>query len=79
MDEYIPNSTQIKLELAVKKVTKEGKAFQGFSENHSQVIAECQFTMKSLVIEAGDLDIIEKNKLDFIPFVESAHDISEGF
>ena len=30
-DEYVPKSTQIKLELAVEKGTKEGEAFQAFS------------------------------------------------
>ena len=35
--------------------------------------------LKSLVIEAGDLNIIEKNKLAIISFVESVHEISEGF
>ena len=56
-DECVPKSTQIKLELAVFKLTKEGKAFQDLSEKHSQVIAECQFQLKSLFIEAWTLPI----------------------
>ena len=35
--------------------------------------------MNSLVTESGDLGIIEKKKLAIISFVESVHDISEGF
>ena len=34
---------------------------------------------RSLVVEAGDLDLIEKKKLTIVSFVESIHDISEGF
>ena len=78
-DEYVPKSTQIKLELAVEKGTNEGEAFQALSEKHSQVIAKFYFQLKYLVIESGDLNIIEKKKLDIISFVESIHDISEGF
>ena len=44
---------------------------------HSQVITECQLKIKSLVIEAGDLDLVEKYNLAIISFVESVHDISE--
>ena len=58
--EYIPKSSQIKLELSVEKGTKEGEAFHALQENHSQVLIECQQKLKSLVIEAGDLDLIEK-------------------
>ena len=35
--------------------------------------------IKSLVIKTGDIDLAEKNKLTIISFVESIHDISEGF
>ena len=58
--DYIPKSAQIKLELSVEKGTKEVKAFQALQEKHSQVLIECQLKLKSLVIEAGDLDLIEK-------------------
>ena len=68
-DEYIPKSAQINLELDVEKGTKEGEAFQSLSEKHSRVIAKCQLKLKSLVIEAGYLDIVEKNKLAIISFV----------
>ena len=54
--EYIPKSDQIKLELSVEKGTKEGEAFQALQEKHSQVLLECQLKLKSLVVEAGDLD-----------------------
>ena len=70
---------QIKLELFVEKGTKEGKDFQALSKRHSQVIADCQLKLKSLVIDSGDLDLVEKKKLAIISFVESVHDISEGF
>ena len=77
--EYIPKSAQIKLELSVEKRAKEGKAFQSLLDKHSQVIADCQLKLKSLVIEAGDLNLIEKKKPVIISFVELIHDISEGF
>ena len=77
--EYIPKSSQTKLELSLEKGTKEGEAFQALQEKHSQVIVECQLKFKSLVVEAGDLDLIEKKKLTIVSFVESIHDISEGF
>ena len=77
--EYIPKSAQIKLELYVEKGTKEGEAFQDLQEKHSQVLVECQLQIKSLVVEAGDLDLIEKKKLTVVSFVESIHDISKGF
>ena len=32
--EYIPKSSQIKLQLSVEKGTKKGEAFQTFQENH---------------------------------------------
>ena len=51
--EYIPNTTQIKLELSVEKETNEGEAFQALQEKHSQVLIECQLKLKYLVIEAG--------------------------
>ena len=57
--EYIPKSAQIKLELFVKKGTKEGEAFQGPQEKHSQILADCQQKFKSLVTEAGDLNLVE--------------------
>ena len=56
--EYIPKSTQIKLELPIEKGTKEGEAFQSLLDKHSQVLADCQLKLKSLVIEAGDLDLV---------------------
>ena len=77
--EYIPKSAQIKLELSVEKGTKEGEAFQAIQEKHSQVLADCQLKLKSLVIEAGDIDPVKKKKLVIVSFVESIHDISEGF
>ena len=43
------------------------------------MLVDCQLQLKSLVVEAGDLDLIEKKKLTVISFVESIHDISEGF
>ena len=57
--EYVSKYSQIKLDLAVEKGTEEGKDFQFFSEKHSQVVAKCQLKLKSLVIETGDLDIVE--------------------
>ena len=59
-DEYVPNSAQIKSEMAVEKVTKEVEDFQSLSNKHSQVIVECQLKLNSLVIEAEDLDLVEK-------------------
>ena len=55
------------MELAVEKRKKEGEDFQPPTEKHSQFIAKCQLKLKSLVIEAGDLDIVEKKKLSIIP------------
>ena len=46
---------------------------------HSQVLADCQLKLKSLVIKAGDIDLVNKNKLAIVSFVESIHDISEVF
>ena len=43
------------------------------------MLVECQLQLKSLVVEAGYLDLIEKNMLTVVSFVESIHDISEGF
>ena len=60
--EYIPKSAQIKLELSVENETKEGEAFQGLQEKHSQVLADCQLKLKSLVIEAGDIDLVDKKE-----------------
>ena len=77
--EYIPKSSQIKLELSVERGTKEGEDFQAFQEKHSQVLADCQIKLKSLVIEAGDINLVEKKKLAIVSFVESIHNISEGF
>ena len=67
------------MKLAVEKGTKEGEAFQALTEKHSQVIANCQLKLKSLVIEAGNLDLVEKKKLAIISFVELVHNVSEGF
>ena len=78
-NEYVPKSSQIKLDLSVEKGTKEGEDFQALSKKHSQVLADCQLKLKSLVIEAGGLDLVEKKKLAIISFVESVQDISEGF
>ena len=43
------------------------------------MLIECQLQLKSLVVEAGNLDLIEKKKLTVVFFVESIHDISKGF
>ena len=77
--EYIPNSAQIRLDLSVEKGTKEGEAVQAFQENHLQVLADCQQKLKSLVIEAGHIELVKKNKLTIVSFVESIHNTSEGF
>ena len=58
--EYIPKSAQIKLELSVEKGNKEREAFQALQENHSQILADCQKKWKSLVIEAGDINLQKK-------------------
>ena len=71
--EYIPKSAQIKLELYVEKGTKEGEAFQALQEKHLQVLADCQQTLKSLVIEAGEINLVKKKKLAIVSFVESIH------
>ena len=76
--EYIPKPAHMKLELSVKKGTTEVEAFQALQEKHSQILADCQLQLKFLVIEAGDLDLVEKKKLAIVSFVESIHDISEG-
>ena len=76
--EYIPKSAQIKLELSAEKGMKEGKAFQDLQENPSQVLTDCQLKLKSLVINAGDIDLVGKKKLAIVSFVESIHDIFEG-
>ena len=65
------------MELTVEKGTKEGEAFQALTEKHSLIIVKCQLKLKSLVIEAGDLDLVENKKLTIISFVESVHDISK--
>ena len=77
--EYIPKSAQIKLELSVEKGTNEGEAFQDLQKKHSQLLADCQLKLKSLVIEAEDINLVEKKKLAIVSFVESIHDIFEGF
>ena len=77
--DYIPKSAQIKLELSVEKGTKEGEAFQALQKKHSQVLADFQLKLKSLVIEAGDLDLVKKKKLAIVSFVELIHEISERF
>ena len=46
-------------------------------EKNSQLLADCQLQLQSLVIEEGDLDLFEKKKFAIISFVESVHDISE--
>ena len=74
--EYIPKSSHIKIELSFEKGTKEGEDFQALSEKHSQVLTDCQLQLKSLVIEAGDLNLVEKKNPAIISFVESIHDIS---
>ena len=77
--EYIPKSAQIKMELYVEKGTKEGEDFQALQEKHSQVLADCQLKINSLVIEAWNLDIVKKKNLAIVSFEESIHDISKGF
>ena len=67
------------MELYVEKGTKEGEAFQALQEKHSQVLADCKKKLKSLVIEAGDIDLVGNKKLTIVSFVVSIHDISEGF
>ena len=44
-----------------------------------QVLAGCQKKLKSLVIEAGDINLVKKRSSPFFFFVESIHDISKGF
>ena len=39
--EYIPKSTQIKLELSIEKGTKEGEDLQSLQDKHSQILACC--------------------------------------
>ena len=77
--EYIPKVAQIKLELSFEKGTNEGEDFQALQEKHSQVLADCQIKLKSLVIEAGDLELFKKKKLAILSFVELINDISKGF
>ena len=77
--EYIPKSAKIKLELSVEKGTKEGEDFQALQEKHSQVLADCQLKLKSLVIEVGDINLVEKNKLAIVSFLDSTLGISKGF
>ena len=67
------------MELVVEEVTKEGKAFQDLTENHSQVISECQLKLKYLIVEAGDLDLVGKKKLPIMSFMELVHNISKVF
>ena len=43
------------------------------------MLTDCQQKLKSLVIEAGDIYLVKKKKLTVVSFVESIHDISEGF
>ena len=43
-----------------------------FHKKHLQVLTEC-------VIEAGDLDLVQKKKLTVVSFVESIPDIFKGF
>ena len=42
-----------------------------------QVLANCQKKLKSLVMKAGDINLVEKKKLAIVSFVESIHDIPE--
>ena len=65
--------------MGVEKGTKEGEALQALIEKHSQFIAECQLKLKSLVIEAGELKLVEKKKLAITSFLELVHNISEEF
>ena len=67
--EYILKSAQIKLELSVKNGTKEGEAFKALQEKHLQVLTDCQKKLKSLVIEAGDIDLVGKKKLTVVSFI----------
>ena len=55
------------MDLAVEKVTKEGENFQYITDKHSLIIAKCQLKLKSLVIEAGDLDPAEKRNSPLYP------------
>ena len=64
--------------LYAEKRTKEGEAFQTLSDKNSKLIAEWQLQLKSLVMEAGELNLAEKMKLAIIPYVKSVHNISEG-
>ena len=66
--EYIPKSAQIKMELSVEKVTKDGEDFQALQEKHSQVLADCQLKLKTLVIKAGDIDLVKKKMLAIVSF-----------
>ena len=77
--DYIPKSAQIKLELYVEKGNKKGEAFHALQEKHLQVLADFQQKLKSLFIEAGYINLVKKNNLTIISFVESIHDISKGF
>ena len=77
--EYIPKSSQIKLELSFEKGTKEGEALQSLQDKYSQVLGDCQQKLKSLVIDARYIDLVEKKKLAIVSFAESIHDISKGF
>ena len=65
--EYIPKSAQIKLELYVEKGTKEGEAFQALQEKHLQILSDCQLKLKSLVIEAGDINLVKKRSSPLYP------------
>ena len=67
------------MDFSVEKLTKGGKAFQSPQEKHSLIITKCQLKLKALIIEAGELDLVEKKKVAIISFVESVHDISKGF
>ena len=57
------------MKLDVENEMKKDKAFQSLQDKHSLIISKCQFKLKSLVIESGDLDLVEKKKLAIISFV----------
>ena len=77
--DYITKSAEIKLNLSVQKGTKEGEALQALQENHSQVPTDCQLQLKSLVIEAGDIYLVEKKNLAIVSFVDSINNTFKGF
>ena len=57
---YIPKSAQIKLELSDEKGKKKGEDFQALQDRHLQVLTDLQLKPKSLIIEAGDIDLVKK-------------------